>query len=493
MANRFDTCNHLDGRCAVPKKKGSNFCPHHCCPVCFGEKSSIAPSCATCAKERPGAAPAKVGPAPVRSNSLVSENNSPLGNHRSPVVAPPRTPGRRDGPALNVTAQDAENLRLMLQKGLLTAEQYQAEMTRLRQMMAMMFERPNNTPRALSDIPGGCGAVVHAKNFELAYKYSYDYAFKKWDKAVVVVSIERTPFAEGNLRRSYRMRDLTKPDGADQYVAKLSKDKYEDTSTYLLDIEMQAMCQAFAAEYNRRKPPKNVEFIEAYLIECFQRPDSPLFACEPFIAGQYVKYSNNWGFVSAHDRNTPHAFSHFTHHISGGKYIVVDVQGVNDKYTDPQMHSFDGKGFGKGNCGQEGVAKFFATHKCNVLCKMLGLTEEVKTLSGTMAPVPDAAPRKSAWDDNPTAADLAYYGLSESDYRLLAQHFRAVDPARIGEIGVVELRLLCKNLNLKVSPKQYVTLIQQLDKDGSGRVTFPEFLAWWTGHCVVPGVPASQG
>ena len=34
-----------------------------------------------------------------------------------------------------------------------------------------------------------------------------------------MVSIDRTPFAEGNLRRSYRMRDLTKPDGEDQYVA----------------------------------------------------------------------------------------------------------------------------------------------------------------------------------------------------------------------------------------------------------------------------------
>ena len=39
-----------------------------------------------------------------------------------------------------------------------------------------------------------------------------------------------------------------------------------------------------------------------------------------------MKYSNNWGFVSSDDRNTPHAFSHFTHYVSGGKYIVVDVQ-----------------------------------------------------------------------------------------------------------------------------------------------------------------------
>ena len=39
------------------------------------------------------------------------------------------------------------------------------------------------------------------------------------------------------------------------------------SQTYFLDIEMQAMCQAFASEYNRRKPPKPVQFIEAFLIE----------------------------------------------------------------------------------------------------------------------------------------------------------------------------------------------------------------------------------
>ena len=43
-----------------------------------------------------------------------------------------------------------------------------------------------------------------------------------------MVSIEKVPFAEGNLRRAYKMRDLTKTDGNDLFVAKMSKDKYED-------------------------------------------------------------------------------------------------------------------------------------------------------------------------------------------------------------------------------------------------------------------------
>jgi len=49
----------------------------------------------------------------------------------------------------------------------------------------------------------------------------------------------------------------------------------------------------------------------------------------------------------------PQAFSHFTYVVSGGRYLVVDIQGVGDVYTDPQIHSLDGKGFGLGNYGQQ--------------------------------------------------------------------------------------------------------------------------------------------
>lgn len=36
--------------------------------------------------------------------------------------------------------------------------------------------------------------------------------------------------------------------------------------------------------------------------------------------------------------NTPQAFSHFTYCHSGGKLLICDIQGVGDKYTDPQIH-----------------------------------------------------------------------------------------------------------------------------------------------------------
>ena len=54
---------------------------------------------------------------------------------------------------------------------------------------------------------------------------------------------------------------------------------------------------------------------------------------ERYIEGKYIKYNNNKGWVSQDERNTPHAFAHYTFQASRGKLLVCDIQGVNDIYT----------------------------------------------------------------------------------------------------------------------------------------------------------------
>ena len=41
------------------------------------------------------------------------------------------------------------------------------------------------------------------------------------------------------------------------------------------------------------------------------------------------------------------------------------ILGVGDLYTDPQIHTADGKDYGDANLGPRGMALFFSSHKCN--------------------------------------------------------------------------------------------------------------------------------
>ena len=80
------------------------------------------------------------------------------------------------------------------------------------------------------------------------------------------------------------------------------------------------------------------------MIEFMDRPEKPLYHLEHFIEGDYIKYNSNSGFVEESLRLTPQAFSHFTFERSGHELIVVDIQGVGDLWTDPQIHTAEGEG-----------------------------------------------------------------------------------------------------------------------------------------------------
>ena len=96
---------------------------------------------------------------------------------------------------------------------------------------------------------------------------------------------------------------------------------------------------------------------------------------------RFICRSNNDGFVAVAEYYEPilDAFSHWTHEVSRGQMLVIDLQGVKKgglfELTDPAIHSPIGD-FGQDNKRAMGIAKFFETHVCNLICEELRLTKQ---------------------------------------------------------------------------------------------------------------------
>ncbi|XP_031558636.1 eukaryotic elongation factor 2 kinase-like [Actinia tenebrosa] len=217
---------------------------------------------------------------------------------------------------------------------------------------------------------------------EVAIRHRYNALKKTWVKDEVRVKMESAPFDQGAMRVCYRLKKLSNFSKhmdwkhASNYVAKHYIEEVQ-REQYFDDVRLQMDAKLWGEEYNRRDPPKKVDIFQTYIIELKERVGSPLYHLEHYIEGVYKKYNSNSGFVLRDEtlRSTPQAFSHFTFERSGHQMIVVDIQGVGDLYTDPQIHTADSKEYGEANLGPSGMALFFSTHMCNSICKTLGLTE----------------------------------------------------------------------------------------------------------------------
>lgn len=97
------------------------------------------------------------------------------------------------------------------------------------------------------------------------------------------------------------------------------------------------------------------------------------------------------------------AFSHFSYSTTRRRMLVCDLQGVMSRntvrddailagqfqLTDPVIHYRSSSGrkqvYGKTDLGKKGAHRFFTTHDCNDVCRLLGLSHSATKAGGSNA------------------------------------------------------------------------------------------------------------
>jgi len=216
-------------------------------------------------------------------------------------------------------------------------------------------------------------------------KLTFDCQKDRWESQPIKLKCAKEPFSQGGMRLAYRAREvLSGGDEFDVVVKRFKPDMWDDGFTGE-DVYHEAMTQMVAEnhaqDFNKLCAEKGLQtrysiaFLPASVVRTERDGENGQYeplAMEPYLPGEYRKFNDNNGHTET-ESDVVNAFCYFTYIHSNKLMVVTDIQGVGTFYTDPQIHTFDGEGFGAGNMGQEGIERWLRGHTHNLICEQLGL------------------------------------------------------------------------------------------------------------------------
>lgn len=205
---------------------------------------------------------------------------------------------------------------------------------------------------------------------------------------------------QGSFKDVYLLKVMNEGNKEEKFLKYLAKvplnEKYYKSQEEILKewkgiVVARKMAEMFQKEVWEKVDGKvelEIYFNDIFIVKAKNKDQ--YYAVERVIEGPFAKYNNNMGWVDEFPKDQikensskwefesfnklAQAFTHYTFQKSNGFFIVCDLQGCVNHLTDPMIitkkisdnHS---------NTGPLGILAFFHSHKCNHVCKSLGLEE----------------------------------------------------------------------------------------------------------------------
>ena len=194
------------------------------------------------------------------------------------------------------------------------------------------------------------------------------------------VTFDPEPFAQGRFRYAFKGHYTEHPTKYGQnVVVKKFKDSYIwERNGWDSTLKIYSKAQEYASGFGR-----GIEFTECETGIVTEAGSSTKTKVdeytvnEDYLEGKYIKWCNNYGYVSSEARGVDQiltAFMHWSWIRSKGEEMVADIQGVKNgsryRLTDPAMISVK-REYGVTDTGIEGMAMFFMIHQCSGPCNGL--------------------------------------------------------------------------------------------------------------------------
>ncbi|CAD8085298.1 unnamed protein product [Paramecium primaurelia] len=174
-----------------------------------------------------------------------------------------------------------------------------------------------------------------------------------------------SPFAFGMMKAVYLMKKKNNTD--EIYVVKIpiQQGPYKSKEQAVNDCRSHLIAKSLMKDFmeqvsNNNKGIQIVQYTDFLLLE---ENEHKYWIAERFFKGTFEKYNNNDGYIS--DAKTElnaisQAFSYFTYQKSSFNYIVNDIQGVGNYFTDPAINTIKGN-FDETDVGEDGISSYLST------------------------------------------------------------------------------------------------------------------------------------